>query len=199
MRLQQFFKRNLFAVFCLCMFGLSFSTMILDSCATQSQAQTTGPHLNGAPVCTPERFYDGPEETENYVELATDACVLGPTEEASITLQFDHVFQRMNLQMGSNTGSELEWDFCVIIAPPPENRSTWIRECLQYDKHQDVSGNRAQPYLYPVGLHLPAGTKITVWRRALPYSYCTKEGDYGSNGGKACATGQKITLIGVPR
>lgn len=179
--------------------------VLLCSCGYESsvQAQSSGPHLNGAPICSRERFYDGPIETANFVQLATDACVLGPEESASLTLRKDHIFQRLNLQMGSNTGSELEWDFCLIARSPDVNlpldipSQDLLRECLQYDKHQDEKGNQSPSRDYPMGLHLPAGTVLTVWRRSLPYVYCTKEGPYGSNGGSACATGQKVELIGV--
>lgn len=156
----------------------------LLGCASPIHAQT--------PDCTTEFFYDGPTETRNYIQLATPACVITAPAEASMTLKFDHVIQAVNLQMGSNTGSELEWDFCLDIAPPGEDH---LSECMQYDKHQDVQGNQHERRVYPVPLHLPAGTVLTLRRRQMPAAYCTHPGPYGS--GLACATGQRVDLIGV--
>lgn len=145
------------------------------------------------PDCTTERFYDGPTETRNYIQFATQACVIGVPAEETMTLKYDHLIQRINLQMGSNTGSELEWDFCVTMEPPGKDP---LSECMQFDKHTDAVGNKTDTRVYPVPLHLPAGTLIKIQRRIIPEAYCTKPGPYG-NGGHACATGQRADFIGV--
>jgi hypothetical protein len=66
---------------------------------------------------------------------------------------------------------------------------------MQYDKHQDVSGNRHEWRPFPSPIKLPAGTVVTIRRPALPSAFCTQPGPYGDT--QACATGQKVELVGV--
>lgn len=145
-----------------------------------------------APPCSQERFYDGPTETPDYLQLATQACLISEDVREPYTLQYDHEVQAVDLEMGSNTGSELEWAFWVDFKLP-DGRSFSLFN--QYDKHQDVVGNRHEWRVFHA--HLPAGTEITIRRPALPAAYCTKPGPYADSQG--CATGQKIELIGVLR
>jgi len=163
-----------------------FAAFALYGCAG------TSPVRAQIPDCAPEFFYDGATETRNYVQLASQACVITVPVRQQMVLQYDHIVQAVNLQMGSNTSSTLEWDFCLDIEPPGADR---LSECMQYDKHQDVEGNQHERRNYTVPLHLPPGTVLTIRRRVLPPAYCTHPGPY--DGGLACATGQRVDLIGV--
>lgn len=151
-------------------------------------------------ACTVERFYDGPTETPDYLQFASHACLITtagdgtPAQDVkeTYTLKFAHTVQAADIQMGSNTGSEFEWAFWVDFALPNGRGFSLFN---QYDKHQDVTGNRHEWRPFPVPLVLPAGTTITIRRPMLPDAYCTKPGAYGDTTG--CATGQKIELVGV--
>jgi hypothetical protein len=156
-------------------------------------------HAQG-PDCTPERFYgDGsgnaqsPIETPDYLQFASQACVITTAVLDKYTLKFDHTVQAADMQMGSNTGSNLEWAFWVDFQLPSGRSFSLF---MQYDKHVDNVGNRHEWRTFPVPIKLPAGTVVTIRRPPLPDAYCTKPGPYG-NGGQACATGQKIELVGT--
>jgi hypothetical protein len=151
------------------------------------------------PDCTPERFYgDGsgntqqPIETPDYLQFASQACIITVPVQESYTLKFDHTVQAADMQMGSNTGSNLEWAFWVDFATPAGRQFSLF---MQYDKHQDVAGNKHEWRPLPSPLKLPAGTTVTIRRPALPSAFCTLPGPYGDT--KACATGQKIELVGT--
>ncbi len=90
------------------------------------------------------------------------------------------------MQMGPNTGSNLEWAFWVDFNMPSGRSFSLFG---QYDKHQDVSGNRHEWRPFPVPISLPAGTVVTIRRPAQPSTFCTKPGPWGDI--LACATGVK--------
>lgn len=144
------------------------------------------------PPCSTERFYDGATETPDYLQFASQACLISENVLERYTLKYDHTVQAADLQMGSNTGSTLEWAFWVDFVTP-QGRSFSL--FMQYDKHQDVVGNRQQWRTFTAPLRLVAGTTITIRRPALPDAYCTAPGKWGDTTG--CATGQKIELVGV--
>ena len=151
------------------------------------------------PDCTPERFFgDGsgnaqpPIENADYLQFASQACVITANVNESYTLKFNHTVQAADMQMGSNTGSNLEWAFWVDFNLPSGRSFSLFG---QYDKHQDVSGNRHEWRPFPVPINLPAGTVVTIRRPALPSTFCTKPGPWGDI--LACATGQKIELVGT--
>lgn len=158
------------------------------------------PHVHAStPDCSPERFFgdgsgnaQGPIENADYLQFASQACVITANVNESYTLKFSHNVQAADMQMGSNTGSNLEWAFWVDFNLPSGRSFSLFN---QYDKHQDVSGNRHEWRPFPVPIHLPAGTVVTIRRPALPSGYCTKPGPWGDT--LACATGQKIELVGT--
>ncbi len=149
--------------------------------------------------CFPERFYgDGsgnaqsPIETADYLQFASQACVITVDVRDTYTLKFDHTVQAADMQMGSNTGSTLEWAFWVDFALPSGRTFSLF---MQYDKHVDNVGNRHEWRVFPVPIKLPAGTIVTIRRPVLPAGYCTQGGSWGST--TACATGQKVELVGT--
>ncbi|HJX85317.1 MAG TPA: hypothetical protein VJ723_13330 [Candidatus Angelobacter sp.] len=154
----------------------------------------------GPADCTPERFYgygranaQSPIETADYLQFASQACTITVDVRETYTLKFDHTVHAADMQMGSNTGSNLEWAFWVDFSLPSGRSFSLF---MQFDKHMDNVGNRREWRVFSVPIKLPTGTVVTIRRPALPEAYCTKPGPYGS-GGLACATGQKVELVGT--
>src|SRR5262249_2726981 len=113
----------------LCLMALA---IFLNSCSTGHVHAST-------PDCTPERFYgDGsgnpqsPIETADYLQFASQACVITANVKESYTLKFDHLVQAADMRMGSNTGSNLEWAFWVDFQLPTARSFSLF---MQYDKH----------------------------------------------------------------
>jgi hypothetical protein len=176
------------SLFLLVLSSLCFTT----TCGGNSAISLPTVHASG-PQCFPENFYNGVQETPDYLWFATDmACDIGTLQDQSYTLKFNHTVQEMILQMGSNTGSIFEWDLVVTVTRP-DGRQFSTQQ--QYDKHADNVGNRQVSYSYPAPQVLPAGTVINLHRRALAPGYCLQGGPWGT--GVACATGQSVQLIGV--
>ncbi|HWX54356.1 MAG TPA: hypothetical protein VN176_07170 [Verrucomicrobiae bacterium] len=185
---------------------ISFLAIFLACAGAVGCSGTPGSSGPGIPVvhaqvpdCSPERFYgDGsgnlqtPIETPDYLQFASQACVITANVLEQYTLKFDHTVQAADMQMGSNTGSNLEWAFWVDFQLPSGRSFSLF---MQYDKHVDNVGNRHEWRPFPVPIKLPAGTVVTIRRPALPAVYCTKPGPWGS--GQACGTGQKIELVGT--
>ncbi|HLJ26550.1 MAG TPA: hypothetical protein VKY85_07555 [Candidatus Angelobacter sp.] len=151
-------------------------------------------------TCTVEKFYDGPTESQDYLQFASHACLITtagdgtPAQDVkeTYTLKFAHLVQGADMQMGSNTGSNLEWAFWVDFVTPNAHSFSLF---MQFDKHTDTVGNKHEWRPFTVPLALPAGTTVTIRRPMLPDAYCTKAGPYANTTG--CATGQKIELVGV--
>src|SRR5437879_1117866 len=89
--------------------------------------------------CVPERFYDGPKETPDYLQFASHACLITADVSETFTLKYDHVVQAADMQMGSNGGSNFEWAFWVDFRTPSGRAFSLF---MQYDKHVDNVGNR---------------------------------------------------------
>ena len=152
-------------------------------------AQSPQPSI---PNCFPERFYDGPTETPDYLQFASQACLVTIDVLETYTLKFDHVVQAADMEMGSNGGSAFEWAFWVDFKIPSGRSFSLF---MQYDKHVDNVGNLHEWRPFPVPLHLPAGTTVTIRRPGQPAGACIRPGPWA--GGLFCATGQKIELVGV--
>jgi hypothetical protein len=168
------------------------TALLLVGCGGIHSATPPVVHAAG-PQCFPENFYNGVQETGDYLWFATDqACDIGTVQDQSYALKFDHSVQQMIVQMGSNSGSVFEWDLIVTFTRP-DGRSYSTQQ--QYDKHSDGVGNRQITYNYPTPQFLPSGTVVSLHRRQLPSGYCLQAGAWG--GGQACATGQSVQLIGV--
>jgi hypothetical protein len=172
---------------------LTLSALLLfgTCCGSRSTVQAATPFQTTA-ACTTERFYEGLIETADYLQFASQACLISQDVSESYTLKFAHTVQAADLETGSNTGSNFEWAFWVEFQLP---NSRMFKLFSQYDKHQDVAGNRHDWRTFPVPITLPAGTVVTIRRPALPDAYCTKPGPWGDSQG--CATGQKVELVGT--
>src|SRR5215471_1039881 len=80
------------------------------------------------PICGSEFFYNGVQETPDYLWFATDqACDIETPQDQSYTLKFDHQVQQTIVQMGSNMGSIFEWDLIVSVVRP-DGRSFSIQQ-----------------------------------------------------------------------
>lgn len=147
----------------------------------------------GTPDCTPEYFFDAASpaaiETKNTLWFATNACVIETAVSETYVTTLPHNVQRFTIQMGSNQGSQFEWDQVITVIDP--SGSVLLMQQQQYDKHIDDHGNRQETYLNSTPVFVPAGSTVKIVRRPSPATSCIKGGPYGDRQDE-CVTGGSL-------
>jgi hypothetical protein len=120
-----------------------------------------GQTMNANPSCpvTP------PEETDGYVYLHYGTCAIVVAEDHSQSPEVNYVLTRavhvMHIEgwIGTSSGSVIEiGNRLTILTPRGQKR----RFEIQFDKHQDVTGNKNDHW--NLNLYLPAGTVLNINR-----------------------------------
>lgn len=168
--------------------------VVIIGCGGDFQRLTIPVVQASGPLCFDEFFSPlagHVQETQDSLWFTTrQACNIETEQDETYILQFSHDVQTVIIQMGSNAGSLFEWDV-ILTVTRPDGRSIVIQQ--QYDKHQDISGNKQ--VAYAVNWRLPAGTQINIHRRSQASGACVRSGPWGTH--SACATGQSVQFIGT--
>jgi hypothetical protein len=151
------------------------------------------PVVNAQAGCGPEVFALGtvrPDnstvlETADALEFASPVC---PDDRqwhmSSYTLQYAHQVQTAMLESGSYPGVVQEMAVWVEFHTP-DGHDVYLTH--QYDKHQDMQGNRFD--VYPFRVNLPVGTVVII--KAPPVACLQRTQSY------PCANAHKLSLIGT--
>lgn len=160
-------------------------------------------HASGGPCASGEVFSEAttanPLETNDYLQWPSSECVIATEVTDTYVTTLPHKVQAVDLEMGSMTGTTLEWAFWLKFDWSDAQGPHHIEFFSQYDKHVDNIGNLQKVITLSQPLAIPAGTRLTIHRLARQGTgVCIVQGVV-SDGTTfpGCLTGQKIELIGM--
>lgn len=156
----------------------AISAVALASCSGGggSTAATVVPSAHGQEVTPPTIiFADKPCPTpgQGCVEAEDPGYFLqlriGPAagKGSIITykLPYDFKLKRLDSWVGTGLGSRMETGGWFQYQKPDGHKAQFL---LEFDKHQDVNGEKQREWVFATPIALPAGTIITVYN-GTPY------------------------------